>query len=107
MASEVLNQVKKAEIEADKLVDDAKKKAKDIIEASKVESDKDSKKALDDAKARALDIKDKAEAKAKEDKKPVIEKAYEDSKEIKNKDQKEIDDLLEFLTERIVANGDS
>ena len=38
MASDVINQVKDAEIAADKLVDDAKKKAKEIIESSKIEA---------------------------------------------------------------------
>lgn len=40
MASDVINQVKDAEIAADKLVDDAKKSAKEMIESAKAEASK-------------------------------------------------------------------
>ena len=82
MASDVINQVKDAEIAADKLVDDAKIKAKEIIESSKIE--------------------------ASNSYKEKIEKAKKDeSKDILDQDEVKIEGLLNLLTERIVNNGNS
>lgn len=107
MASDVINQVKDAEIAADKLVDDAKKKAKEIIESSKIEASNSYKEKIEKAKKDASDLIEKAKKEASEEKIPLIDKAKEESKDILNQDSGKIDGLLNLLTERIVNNGNS
>ena len=107
MASDVINQVKDAEIAADKLVDDAKKKAKEIIESSKIEASNAYKEKIEKAKKESQDLIEKAKQEANDEKIPVIDKAKEESKKILNQDGGKIDSLLSSLTERIVNNGDS
>ena len=107
MASDVINQVKDAEIAADKLVDDAKNKAKEIIESSKIEANNSYKEKIEKAKKDANDLIEKAKKEASEEKIPLIDKAKEESKDILNQDEGKIDGLLDLLTERIVNNGNS
>lgn len=107
MASDVINQVKEAEITADKLVDDAKKNAKEIIESSKIDASNSYKEKIEKAKKDAQTLIEKAKEEANEEKIPLIDKAKEESKEILNQDEGKIDGLLNLLTERIVNNGNS
>lgn len=107
MASDVINQVKDAEIAADKLVDDAKNKAKEIIESSKIEASNSYKEKIEKAKKDASDLIEKAKKEASEDKIPLIDKAKEESGDILDQDEEKIEGLLNLLTERIVNNGNS
>ena len=107
MASDVINQVKDAEIAADKLVDDAKKKAKEIIELSKIEASNSYKEKIEKAKKDASDLIEKAKKEASEEKIPLIDKAKDESKDILDQDEVKIEGLLNLLTERIVNNGNS
>lgn len=107
MASDVINQVKDAEIAADKLVDDAKKKAKEIIESSKIEASNSYKEKIEKAKKDASDLIENAKKEASEEKIPLIDKAKDESKDILAQDEGKIEGLLNLLTERIVNNGNS
>lgn len=107
MASDVINQVKDAEIAADKLVDDAKKKAKEIIESSKIEASNSYKEKIEKAKKDASDLIENAKKEASEEKIPLIDKAKDESKDILDQDEEKIEGLLNLLTERIVNNGNS
>lgn len=107
MASDVINQVKDAEIAADKLVDDAKKKAKEIIESSKIEASNSYKEKIEKAKKDANDLIENAKKEASEEKIPLIDKAKDESRDILDQDEEKIEGLLNLLTERIVNNGNS
>lgn len=107
MASDVINQVKDAEIAADKLVDDAKNKAKEIIESSKIEASNSYKEKIEKAKKDASDLIENAKKEASEEKIPLIDKAKDESKDILDQDEEKIEGLLNLLTERIVNNGNS
>lgn len=107
MTDDILSQVKKAEIEADKMLDLAKDQAHKLVEEAKIRADNSYREKLDSAKKEAKNIVDEAKAKALEESKPVLEKAKSKSEEIKNRDFDGIDKTVDLLVERIINNGNS
>lgn len=107
MAEDVLNLVKSAELDAQGLVDKAKKEADTIIKDSTATAEDSYKTIVEEAKSKANSILEDAQNSARANKKPIISKAEEEALLIKKQEEPKINQIIESLIGRIVENGNS
>lgn len=107
MTDDILNQVKSAEMSAEKELGLAKDEALSLVSEARVKAEESYKEDVNRTKAKAKKLVDEAKVEALEKSKPVLEKAREEAEEIKKIDLDKISKTVDGLVERIVNNGNS
>jgi len=102
LAKEVLEKIKKAESESDRIIADANEKAKDILKniEQKIKDDRD--KIISEASIEAENLKNQSIEDAEKKVNSLLNSEEEDVNRILNIDEKRIDEVVNLLAERIV-----
>lgn len=108
MAKEAIEQIRNAEIEAARLLEEGSQKSKDTIREGEVFAEKEYKRILSEAKAQAEKIKESAVEEGESIARPIIEKGIQEAKDLTNLSGEKLDSGINIIIERIVrGNGNS
>ena len=102
MALEAINDIKKAEEQAEKLIQDATAKSKEIIKSANMLAEEEYNKILESANLRKSEILNKAEKDGELEAKPILDKGESDVQEIKNISSDKKNNAINLIVERIV-----
>ena len=102
MALDAINEIRKAEEKAEKIILDAKEKAKVIVNEAKIEAEKQYDDTISISKVKAAEIMNDAVEKGNNEASPILEKGKEDVDAISNMSQKIKDNAINIVVERIV-----
>jgi V/A-type H+-transporting ATPase subunit G/H len=108
VAKEAVELVKKAEEEAQALLEQSRMYTEKTMNEAKISAKEKYKQIITDAKAEAENIKKKAEKDTQSKAQPIIIKGKEDADTIRNMNEKELTSAINIVIERIVkTNGNS
>lgn len=108
MALEAINDIKRAEDQAEKLVQEATAKSKEIVKSASILADEEYKKILECANLRKSEILKKAEEDGNSESKPILDKGEKEVQEIKNISTDKKNNAINLIVERIVkVHGNS
>lgn len=102
MALEAINEIKRAEEQAEKLIQEATIKSKEIIKNAITEADDEYNKILSEANTKRTQIIAKAEEEGNTEAKPILKKGDSEVSSIKNISNEKKDNAINLIVERIV-----
>ena len=102
MALEAISDIKKAEDEAEKLIQDATVKSKEIIKNANVLAEEEYNKVLETANLRRFEILKKAEEDGNSEAKPILDKGEKEVQEIESISTDKKNNAINLIVERIV-----
>ncbi|WP_066895337.1 ATPase [Clostridium nigeriense] len=102
MALEAINDIKKAEDQAEKLVQEATIRSKEIIKNASIQAEEEYNKILECANLRKIEILKKSEEDGNLEAAPILEKGEEEVQEIKNVSDDKQNNAINLIVERIV-----
>ena len=102
MALEAINYIKKAEEQAEELIQEATIKSKEIVKNAAIQAEEEYNKILKDANLRKDEILKKAEEEGNVKAAPILEKGEKDVEEIKNISDDKKNNAINLIVERIV-----
>ena len=108
MAKEAIKVIKKAEEEAQGLLEDARQTSNKIIHEAGIYAKKQYEQIISDAKIEAENVKKMAEQDAQSEAQSMISKGHEKANFIRNLETNKLNSAINIVIERIVkANGNS
>ncbi|MDV4150945.1 ATPase [Clostridium sp. AL.422] len=102
MALEAINDIKRAEDQAEKLIQEATVRAKEIIKNTKIMADEEYTKILESANLRKNEILEKAKKDGNIEAEPILNQGERDVQEIKNISAEKKNNAINLIVERIV-----
>ncbi|MBE6053716.1 MAG: ATPase [Clostridium sartagoforme] len=102
MALEAINDIKRAEEEAEKIIDEATAKSKEIIKNASILAEEEYNKTLAAANLRKNEILNKAEEEGNLEAKPILDQGERDVEEIKKISTDKKNNAINLIVERIV-----
>ncbi|MGZ7095236.1 MAG: ATP synthase archaeal subunit H [Methanobacterium sp.] len=100
--SEAITTIKKAEIDADKLIEDAKQRSSEMKADAKKQSEALIKSAIEEANKETGDILLKAEEDAKEETNRISTKAEDNIRSIENQAKDKIDEAMDIIVKNVL-----
>ena len=102
MALEAINDIKKAEEQAEKMIQEATAKSKEIIKNANLSAEEEYNKIIESANIRKNAILNKAEEDGELEAKPILDKGEIDVQQIKNISSDKKNNAINLIVERIV-----
>jgi len=104
LALEAISKLKKAEAEAEEIIQKAMNASKEIINNAKAEAETTYNKIINDANSKKIEILKKAEDEGNSIAEPLLKKGEEEVVEIKNISEEKRKDAINLIVERIVKS---
>lgn len=108
MAKEAIEAIRKAEKEANTILQEASQASRDLKKEAQLSAEKKYKNIMDEAHVQAKELREKALLEGEDISKPIIAKGTEEAKSILNMDDAKLNFAANIIIERIVnVNGNS
>ncbi len=103
MASNMVEQIKEAEMKGDEIVQEAKKQAHSILAQIKTVGKEKRDSIIKDGEKTREDLLAKAEAEGEKQKAPIIQASNKRVQELKNMDEEKLQQVANSIVERVVS----